>query len=121
MSVQGNYQGGVERSTDGLLLTTTNQTDVYEATDRDVIIAAFSVANEDSSARVVTVEYYDGSTDRTIWHKSVAADDTEIVSDIPQRLYSGDKIKATAAGANVITVNLVIIRSNSSEATISPV
>lgn len=114
MSVSGNYIGGVARPFPARL-TTTNATDIVVATDHSEIIASFSLANETGSAVVAACHYYDGTTDFLVFRRSVPANDTVIVSDIPLRLYSGDKFKVTAASANAITVTPINIRSHPNE------
>ena len=123
MSVHANYQGGIERSTEGLLLTGTSRTDVFTAYDNRGLVDTFSVVNNSASAVIVTLEFYDSTAAayRIIWRKEVAANDTEVINDLPQRLYENDKIAATAATGNVITVNLVIVRSYASEPAVNPV
>jgi hypothetical protein len=114
VSVSGNYIGGVARPKP-VRLTTTNQTDIVTANDSTEILAAFSLANETTTARLVTCHYYDGTTNFLVYSGEVPVSGTLTVSDIPLRLYSGDKFKATAAAANAITVTPIIIRSHPNE------
>jgi hypothetical protein len=114
VSVAGNYAGGVPRPKP-VRLTTTNQTDIVTGFDKGDILAAFSLANETTTARVVQCYYYDGATDFLIYSGEVPISGTLVVSDIPIRLYSGDKFKCTAAAANAITVTPIIIRSHPNE------
>tara|TARA_R110002110_G_scaffold37601_4_gene124036 strand:- start:770 stop:1156 length:387 start_codon:yes stop_codon:yes gene_type:complete len=111
VSVSGNFLGGVPRPLP-IRLTTTNSTDIVTATGKDEILASFSLANETGSAVVVACHYYDGATDFLVFRRSVPGSDTVIVSDIPLRLYTGDKFKVTAAIGNAITVTPIIIRSH---------
>ena len=119
MSVSGNYSGGVARPIP-VRLTSTSATDIVTATDRSDVVSSFSLANETGSAVVVALHYYDGATDFLIFRRSIPATDTVIVSDLPIRLYPGDKFKATAASANAITVTPILIRSHPNEAAYAP-
>lgn len=110
MSVTGFFSGGIER-TAPVLLSSTSSVQVYAATDRNVTIGAVAFANDDASAIVVQLYYNNGSSDFLIWKKSIPANDSASF-DYPIRLYSGDKIKATAATANKITATPVVVRSH---------
>jgi hypothetical protein len=114
MSVSGNYAGGVERPLP-TRLTGTGATDVVTANDSSGVVSSFSLANETGSDVVVAVHYFDGTTDFLIFRRSVPATDTIIISDLPIRLYGGDKLKATAASGNAITVTPIIMRSHANE------
>jgi hypothetical protein len=46
------------------------------------------------------------ATERLIWRKSVAANDTTIESNLPLRLWPADEIRAK--GANTVTVTLTM-------------
>jgi hypothetical protein len=85
------------------------------ATDSSGILSSFSLANETGSAVIVAMHYFDGTTDFLMFRRSVPATDTIIISDLPIRLYSGDKIKATAASGNAITVTPIMMRSHANE------
>jgi len=113
--ISGNYFGGLEQ-TDSVALTTTAVTDVYEATRNAEICAGFCIVNEHSSAVVVSVYRYDGSTDVLYWQKSIPAGDTVIESNIPRWLREGFKIKAVAATANQITITPTIFKVATNEA-----
>jgi hypothetical protein len=119
MSVSGNYSGGIVRPIP-VRLTTTNATDIVTATDSSDVISSFSLANETGSAVVVDCHYNNGSTDFLVFRRSVPATDTVIISDLPIRLYSGDKFKVTAATGNAITVTPFIVRSHPNEAAHAP-
>lgn len=98
------------------LLTTTSATVVLTASDKTpTTVAWISVVNQDSSARLVTLEWNDGTTDRKFWQKSVAANSTEFL-DLLLSLYSKaatQTIKATAAAADVVTVTVVAVEDRS--------
>ena len=92
-------------------LTTTNQTDVFtaDAAFTQKVIAIW-IANEDTSNDIkVTLHWNDGSTDYAFFVGSIPSEDT-LVLDTPLRLSSQintEKIKATAATANQITVTII--------------
>lgn len=110
MSVDAYYQGGLENPKP-VRLTTASATAIFTATDNNVTIGAFSLANETASATIVDIHFNDGSTDHLVFRRSVPADDTVIVDNLPLRLRSGNIFKATAATANRITVTPIITRS----------
>jgi hypothetical protein len=113
--ISANYFGGLEL-TDSVNLTTTSLTDIHEATSNTEICAGFCIVNEHTSAIVVSVYRYDGSTDVLYWEKSIPAGDTVIESDIPRWLREGYKIKAQAATANHITITPTIFKVATNEA-----
>lgn len=117
MTIQASYSGGLSREPNPTRLTTTGNTDIYTATDNTVTVAGFGIANETGSAVAISVFWYNltNTTSYLIWRGSIAADATEIVSDIPQRMRTGDKITATAATGNALTVNPKIIRQGRNE------
>lgn len=114
MSVSVDLSGAVQLPV-SQLLTTTNQTDLLTGNnavtrDQRAVLASVAIVNTDSSARLVTLEFYDGATDYKFYQKSVAATSTEYVTGFPIRLKDGTwTIKATAAAANVVTVTLVLV------------
>lgn len=116
MSATYYYTGGIERA-NPIRLTSTAQTVVYEATDKDSVVAAFGLANETGSAVVVNVYFKDGTTSFLIWRGSIAGSEATVVNDIPLRMRSGDSLEVMAASANAITVNPVVVRSHPYETT----
>jgi len=120
MSATFVYSGGIERPSP-VRLTTTAQTAVYTATDRDTTVATFGLANETAGAVVVNAYYKDGTTSFLIWRGSIEASGATIVVDLPVRLRAGDSFEVTAASANAITVYPVIVRSQSSAPAIQQV
>lgn len=113
MAFNGNYAAGLSWEPNPVPLTTTGSTTIYEAVDDETILAAFGVANEDTTnATRVSVHWYNATntTSYLIWIGEIAAGETEIVEGIPRRLRIGDQINATAAAANDLTVNPVLVR-----------
>jgi len=98
------------------LLTTTSATVVFTASDKvPSTVVWISVVNQDGSARLVTLEWNDGTTDRKFWQKSVAANTTEMI-DVLLSLSSKtatQTVKATAASANVVTVTVAAVEDYS--------
>ncbi len=108
MSVQGVYIGGV-RTAEPVKLTTTAITNLYTA-DYDIeTIAGFTVSNEHSAAVLVKIYLNDGATDYLAWLKSVDAETTEIVTDMPLKLVSGNMLKAEAAVADEVTIISIVM------------
>ncbi len=112
MSATFVYAGGSERP-NPKRLTTTGQTVVYTAADRDVTVATIGLANETASAVVVDVYWKNGTTSFLVWRGSVAASGSSMITDLPMRMYVGDTVEVTAATANAITVFPVCVRSQS--------
>jgi len=108
MSVNINVSGGLQKPTH-VRLTTAAQTDVYTATTYGETVVAISMANETGGAVTILIEHYDGTTNWNTFRRSVPATDTLILSDFPIRMRKDDKIKATAASGNAITVSLAVV------------
>ena len=109
MSVNINAFGALEQPT-SKLLDSTSITDVYEATNPNgTTVVAITFANQTASPVIVRLDRYNGTTNFNTWRKSVPADDTLILSDFPMKLRAGHIIRATAASANAITVNVDVI------------
>lgn len=111
MSVDVLYQGGLENP-NPVRLTTTSATSVFTATDNNVTIGAFSLANETGSAVTVDVHFNDGSTDFLVFRRSVPATDTIVVDNIPLRMRNANVFKVTAATGNAITVTPIVTRNS---------
>lgn len=107
MSARANFVAGLTRETP-VLLTTTNQTDIYTADAENYTLLGFGIVNDHSSAITVSVHWFDGTSSHLIWKGSVAANSTEIITDIPKPFDNGDKLQATAGTANQITVNAIV-------------
>lgn len=93
----------------------TSRNDIYTATkaERSKVVS-LSIVNADSSARLVTIEWYDGTNYHVIWRESVAANDTVSVIDIPVAFKTdGEKLCVTAAAADVVTVTLFLATDTS--------
>lgn len=109
MSVNINAFGALEQPT-SVRLTTTNITDIYPArSPNGDTCVAITLANETAAAVIVRIDRFDGTTNWNTWRKSVPGDDTLILSDFPIKLRLGQTIRATAASANAITVNVDVI------------
>ena len=89
-------------------LTTTSTTDVYTATQKQERVVSAQVVNDTAGAIVCKLIYTDtaNATDVIYWEQSVGANAATTV-DFPIRLLTGHKIKATASGANALTVSIV--------------
>lgn len=114
MSVSAFFNGGIETPLP-IRLTTTSLTDIFTATDRSSTIASWSLANETGGGVLADCYYYDGTTNFLVFSRSVGANDTVIVTDIPLRLRDGNKFKVQAATGNAITVTPIVSRSHYNE------
>lgn len=109
MAVLGTYVGNVDQPAN-VALSGTSKTDIVTAPDESMVTASVSFANDTGGAVTCKLYWFRAatSTDYLIWTSSVAANDTETVSDIPVRLRTGDKIKAIGnSGVSVTAINLL--------------
>jgi hypothetical protein len=92
-------------------LTTTSQTVVYTATQKQERVVTAQVVNDTAGAIVCKLIYTDtvNATDVIYWEKSVAANSAEPV-DFPIRLLDGDKIQAI--GNNNVNIILAVLIDN---------
>lgn len=106
MSIQGNFAGNVQVPVSQELAngTTTKIGDTRD--DDSLTLAGFVIANDSGGAVVTSVYWYDfaTTTERLVWKKSVAQNDTEIVSDMPLWLRTGDEIRVKAAADVHVTL-----------------
>lgn len=103
MSVQATYIGNVQ---DLVLFTFSNTTkqDITTADNDSLTLASFAFCNSSGGAVVCQLYWFEArsSTSWLIWHGSVAAATTVIISDLPVRLRDTDKIQAVAnTGVNL--------------------
>ena len=109
MSFSALLQG--QRSTVGVILTTTAETAVYtsESGEREAILG-ISIANTNASSAVTAkIDYNDGTTDYTFVEEvSIAAKATQIY-DFPFAFKSSGSIKVTAGSANDLHVLVSLI------------
>ena len=75
-------------------------------------VIAVVCSNETAGVVNILISYFDGTNDHFLFRKPVPANDTVIFSDFPKPLYDGMKIKATAASANAITVDVAVMQDN---------
>lgn len=111
MSVGIGIAGGLQKPT-STRLTAITITDVYTADSDGETVVAITMANETAAAVIIKIDRFDGTTHWNTYRKSVPADDTLILSDFPMRLRIGHIIRATAASANAITVNVDVVRDS---------
>lgn len=109
MSATLNLSGGLEKPY-CVLPTDTSRTDIYTSTKATrAKLVCLSIVNADSSARIVTIEWYNGAAYKIIWRKSVPANDTASVIDVPVSFKTdGEKLCATCAAGNVISITAFI-------------
>lgn len=120
MSITANIQGGLELS-DPVKLSGTATSNVFIATDKDTIVTSLSVVNQSDAAATISILRHDGTSEFAIWHQILAPQSTQIITDIPMRLYAGEKICARQtsgplAQLDMITITPIVIRIGSYEA-----
>lgn len=97
-------------------LTTTSRTDIFTAEfnggrARNVVVAVVC-SNETAGAVNILIEYFDGTNNHFLFRRPVPANDSVIFSDFPIALTDQQKIRATAASGNAITVATAVIEDN---------
>lgn len=105
MTVNANYTGNVQKPVHAVLSGTSAETIGSAAENDTQTVAAWSIVNPTAGAVNCAVYWNDGTTDNLVWRKSIAANSTEVESNLPIRLRSGHSIKA--AGASTVTVTLI--------------
>lgn len=115
MSVNILVLGGLAK-TAPVRLTTTSRTDVFTAEvggsrARSTVLAVVC-SNETAGAVNILIEYFDGTNNHFLFRRPVPANDTVFFSDFPKPLSDGMKIRATAASANAITVDVAVMLDN---------
>ncbi|WP_422383278.1 hypothetical protein [Roseibium album] len=95
------------------VLTTTNQTDIFTtpAGPASQKIIAVHFANEHTSAVEITLEWNDGSSDYTLFIKSIPTKDSVTFESaiLLSSISATQKLKVTADTANVITATVVFV------------
>lgn len=102
MSVAGNYAGNLEIPVTQTIANTTKIKVGDTMSDDSLTLASFAFCNDNGGAIVCQLYWYRAATttESLVWQKSVANDDTTVVSDLPLRLRDGDEIRVVA-DANV--------------------
>lgn len=115
MSVAALLLGGLQKPI-STFLTTTSQTVVFTAqvgnSNARTIVLSAGLVNETGSAATLTLEWNDGTTDRKWFKRSVPANDTVFIDQLPLMLLNGFTIKATASAGNAITITLSIMQDS---------
>ncbi|WP_019567362.1 hypothetical protein [Agrobacterium sp. 10MFCol1.1] len=107
MSVNASYSGNIRKPVCTALAGASKTLIGDVADDRTNTLASWSFVNPTGSAVNCELYWNDGTTDRLIWRKSVAANDTQVESNLPVRLDAGNSIKAV--GAASVTVTLIYV------------
>jgi hypothetical protein len=96
-------------------LTTTTITDIYTATDNlDTVVAIVGV-DETNAAVDALIDWFDGTTNNHICCLTISSGTKgHSIFDVPIRLLTGHKIRATASAANQITVSVYVTKSQRS-------
>ena len=105
MTVNANYTGNIRKPECHAFVGTSTETIGATADDRTQTVASWSFVNATGGAVTCSLYWNDGSTDHLIWRKSVAANSSEVESNLPIRLETGNSIKAI--GAASVFVNLI--------------
>lgn len=105
MSVNANYTGNIRKPESRALSGASLELVGAVAEDRTQTVAGWSFVNPTGGAVTCSLYWNDGVTDHLIWRKSVGANDTQVESNLPVRLETGNSIKA--AGSSGVIVNLI--------------
>ncbi|MGN7959131.1 hypothetical protein [Agrobacterium radiobacter] len=105
MTVNANYTGNIRKPECHAFAGTSIEAVGAVATDRTQTVASWSFVNSTAGAITCSLYWNDGSTDHLMWRKSIAANSTEVESNLPVRLEDGNSIKAI--GAVGVFANLV--------------
>lgn len=105
MTVNTNYAGNIRKPLSKTLSGTSSEAVGDVAADRTQTVASWSFVNPTGGAVTCSLYWNDGTNDILWWRKSVASQDTQIESNMPIRLETGNSIKAM--GSSGIIVNIV--------------
>lgn len=105
MTVNANYSGDIRKPLSKTLSSGSLESVGVAATDRTQTVACWSFVNTTGAAVTCSLYWNDGTNDILWWRKSVATQDTQIESNMPIRLDTGNSIKAI--GASGVVVNIV--------------
>jgi len=111
MSIAGNYTGNVYPPITQTLAGSTTTLIDSAMPNSSYTLGSFAICNATAGAVTTDLYWYNfaTTTEHMIWQKSVAANSTEIVSDIPLRLLRGDEIRVK--GAANVRVTLIFIQN----------
>lgn len=111
MSVSAWYAGAP--TVEHVALANGSETDVFTAVDNFTTLSCMTIVNSTGSGVDVQIDWYDGSTDKTVYFATVASK-TTVDREYPKiPLRTGHKIKAT--GASGIKVALTLTRALNNE------
>ncbi len=88
------------------LLTNTSVATLLTSPNNAADVTEIAIANESGSAATITIDRYDGSTARTIFKGTVAANDTLFINFDAYRLLGTHSIRGTAGTGNVLTCHV---------------
>lgn len=110
MSVTGNYTGNLQVPVSQTLANTTKIIVGTAMADDTMTLASWAFCNDNASAVVMQLYWYDfaNTTERLIWQKSVATDDTVIIADLPLRLRTGDEIRVVGNSSVYVTLTYIM-------------
>lgn len=106
MGVQANYAGNLYVPVCQTLANTTKIALGTAMDDDSLTVASFAFCNDNASAVVCQLYWYDASTttEHLVWQKSVATDTTEVVESLPLRLRTGDEIRVVGNSSVYVTL-----------------
>lgn len=114
MTIQQTAYTGQLEIASTVSLATTGVTTIFTGGDGLKTLAATSVINTSASAVVVSLYFYDGTANQIFWRKSVGANDTEIVDQVPRTIRgASQEIRAQAATGSVIEISPTVLRQGS--------
>jgi len=105
MSVNANYTGNVQKPVHKVLVGATAELVGAAAANDNFTVSSWSFVNPTAGVVNCALYWNDGTTEFLVWRKAVAANSTEVESNLPIRLRNGHSIKAS--GAATVTVTLV--------------
>jgi hypothetical protein len=111
MSINGNYAGNVVLPIAQTLTNTSTTLIDTGIPDKTFTLAGFVICNATGSAVITDLYWWSSFTtiESLVWRKSVPANDTVIISDMPLRLLPGDEIRVK--GAADVRVTLIYIQA----------
>jgi hypothetical protein len=116
-------QTGVLQQPVSLLLTGTSVTDVHSIAAGDGVytLSNWKIVNADSSDRLVSLWWHNGTDDYPIFRGTIGANSTMWDDNVNVQLNAKTaikKIKAQAAAGNVVTITLIFTTSSQSNASL---
>lgn len=103
--INANYNGILQKPLHKVLVGTTPESVGSVASNDNFTVSGWSIVNPTAGDVNCALYWNDGTTDFLVWRKAIAANSTEVESNLPIRLHRGHSIKAS--GAATVTVTLI--------------